>query len=529
MKKILLIVIALILMASVFAGCNSDNTQEEKETVTTKETQAAQEDATQAPEQETQEATELRLMLHLSSQIEADHPVIKALEEKTNTIITVEVPPYKNYDDRTKLMFASGDMVDAAFFTYKGHETEFYDLVDDGAVLPITQWVEQSENLLTYVDPDSWAGAKVKGSDEIYGVPGNTFPRIDGYAIREDWLEAVGLEMPEDNELTVDELNEILKRFTENDPDGNGVDDTYGITARSSSGVLSPLFEATFGVKGWDVSDGTYEYMSKEFSLEDDNYKKALAHIASLWEMGYIDPNWPSTESVSDIERFEQGIAGMLKVFPGHMTAREDNLLKNVPDAKVGYISLIRETEGAEVNARSPFGNNCYFLWLVTSAAAGKEEAIVRLLDYTVSDEGYDLMLYGVEGMHYNKVDGKVEVTDLYTENFVSFKGLTMPRRYNDARLFIAPTLSAERTENVVKLLNKAQSLVLPSLDMGFIPEAAREHDFIEYKSQLDEVKTKIILGELPVEAWDEALEGWYAAYGQQYVEEMNEFIKSNN
>ena len=50
-----------------------------------------------------------------------------------------------------------------------------------------------------------------------------------GYMIRTDWLENVGLDMP----ANIDELYNGGKAFQHDDPDGNGVDDTYGIFLRA--------------------------------------------------------------------------------------------------------------------------------------------------------------------------------------------------------------------------------------------------------------------------------------------------------
>lgn len=468
-------------------------------------------------------------MAKLGSRPEADHPMIRALEEKTNTKLTFDIPPYKNYEERMTLMFASGNSkVDMAFFNYYGYEALFRDTIRNGGILPITEQVGQAANLQAYIDPDSWFGAT--GPDgEIYGVPGNTYTRIDGWLIRLDWLDNVGLTMPADNELTLDELNEILTRFSEDDPDKNGKQDTYGITKRSAQGILDVLFPHAYDVIGWDESDGSYAYMHKMYSLEDSYYTDALVHTAWLWASGYVDPNWPANESVSDLERFAKGIAGMVGSFAGHMDNIENQTLANFPEARIGYVKLVKASaDDTKTGVRSPYGSNTYFNWVVTSAAAGKVAAIVEFLDYTVSDEGYNLLLFGIEGTHYTRENGSLNVTDLYEAEIKPFRGLTMPRRYNDVRLYVLPNLREDKKVRVYSLMEAAQSLALPSLDKGYIPEVAGTPAFIEAKAELDVVRTKIILGELPVAAWDTALRRWYDAGGQDYVAEINRFIQNN-
>ena len=61
-----------------------------------------------------------------------------------------------------------------------------------------------------------------------------------GLFIRKDWLEAVGMEMPKSWE----ELYEVCHAFTYNDPDGNGKNDTYGLTG-DGMGTLRYFFAST--------------------------------------------------------------------------------------------------------------------------------------------------------------------------------------------------------------------------------------------------------------------------------------------
>src|SRR4030042_2784638 len=63
---------------------------------------------------------------------------------------------------------------------------------------------------------------------KMYGLPDpGQIPPTDGLVIRKDWLDKLGLAMPK----TMDELIEVARKFTNDDPDGNGKNDTYGFGA----------------------------------------------------------------------------------------------------------------------------------------------------------------------------------------------------------------------------------------------------------------------------------------------------------
>ncbi len=74
----------------------------------------------------------------------------------------------------------------------------------------------------------------------------------------------------------MDELYEVAKQFTENDPDGNGVDDTVGFGDRAPSDIRYTsfkLFTSYFGApNGWAVDDNGK--FTPEFDTEE--YMKAL-------------------------------------------------------------------------------------------------------------------------------------------------------------------------------------------------------------------------------------------------------------
>lgn len=75
--------------------------------------------------------------------------------------------------------------------------------------------------------------------------------------------------------------------------------------------------------------------------------------------------------------------------------------------------------------------------------------------------------------------------------------------------------------------IQTSMDTVIFSKDMGFRPAIADDAAFIEAENKRKEVMTKIIMGELPVDEYDNALTDWYAKGGQTYVEQMNEYIAS--
>lgn len=75
-----------------------------------------------------------------------------------------------------------------------------------------------------------------------------------GIIYRKDWADNLGLSAP----TTTDEFYEMLKQFTENDPNGTGENDTIGLADRGdlNSGAFKTV-ASWFGTpNNWGEKDG---------------------------------------------------------------------------------------------------------------------------------------------------------------------------------------------------------------------------------------------------------------------------------
>ncbi|MFS1126594.1 extracellular solute-binding protein, partial [Enterococcus faecalis] len=121
-----------------------------------------------------------------------------------------------------------------------------------GVFWDVSEYLKDYKNL-SQISEDRIEAASIDGA--LYGVPIQKDYARAGLVIRKDWLDNLGLDVP----TTMDELYEVAKQFTENDPDGNGVDDTVGFGDRAPSDIRYTsfkLFTSYFGEpNGWAVDD----------------------------------------------------------------------------------------------------------------------------------------------------------------------------------------------------------------------------------------------------------------------------------
>jgi len=126
---------------------------------------------------------------------------------------------------------------------------------------------------------------------KLMGIPQNdsSIDKASVIWIRTDWLDNLGLDPPE----TMDDLLAISKAFTEQDPDRNGLHDTYGIAATNY------LWDPVAGLHGFMAGYDAYP----QLWIEDDSgnlvyggiqpeVRTALAVLQELYRAGQLDPDF---------------------------------------------------------------------------------------------------------------------------------------------------------------------------------------------------------------------------------------------
>ena len=124
-----------------------------------------------------------------------------------------------------------------------------------------------------------------------------------GIFIRTDWLDNLGLEVP----TTWEELYNVAHAFTYDDPDGNGVNDTFGLTG-DGMGTLRYFFSST-GVSNiyWNRD----EEGNWSFGPMDDKNIEILEWLRKMYEDGSIDPDFGGIKWEDGLKTFCSNTAGM--------------------------------------------------------------------------------------------------------------------------------------------------------------------------------------------------------------------------
>ncbi|MEK4058807.1 MULTISPECIES: extracellular solute-binding protein [Paenibacillus] len=312
------------------------------------------------------------------------------------------VPRWES-QSKLNVLLASGSAPDLIFeFGTSIRNTLF----DQKQLLPLDDLIENTsveyKALLVKYPELRKAGTKTDGKLYEVGRINEVYPLMS-FFIREDWLNKLGLQPP----ATEEEMIEVAKAFTDQDPDGNGKKDTYGIGGLQF-GDTAGLFRYMFNANWVNVDK------NNDIVVGLNNMKESTAFKRSLYEAGVVDKDFLTDKDGSKTKQdFLNGKIGMYAFMTGDYTgfaAKElDTLTQNVPGAKLKVIPL----PTTSVGQYTMVWNNPVQMTAVVNARAKDPEAVMKYIDFMTKTETGRTFKNGFEGTHYKvEADGRMVITD---------------------------------------------------------------------------------------------------------------------
>lgn len=322
--------------------------------------------------------------------------IVAAINELLD--IELEVLDYPEGDfQKLTVSIASGDIPDVLTARYPSETLLTW--IDDGIIIPLNPYFDEIPTIRDRLVNDlSWTAI----DGEYYGYVFIESGANAGLIFRKDWLDNLGLEEP----TTTDEMLEVMRAFTLNDPDGNGVNDTYGYSDTKPTGFLPPLWMLyAFGVPHSDFAVDADGNVIPVF--EHPGYKEAIAFYRQLVEEGLVEPEAFMNDRGAHEQKWAQGKYGVFSGALFRNYARHVNTVTSVnPDAVPTYAKdAIMGPTGTKGFAATPKSG---LITVVTSEAKDPLKA-AKFIELLLSDEGRTLLENGIEGVHYDiGADGKI-------------------------------------------------------------------------------------------------------------------------
>ncbi len=383
------------------------------------------------------------------------------LERRLNVTWEVDLVPQPQYGEITSARLAGGDLPDIFYLNPGQNAPQQWQALQQGAFQPLTDYLtgdalQQFPNL-AQIPEYVWNNVRFQG--EIYGVPATHSARFGNVPFhRSDWAQTVGMAGAQGP----DQVRELLRAVTQNDPNGNGSPDTWG-AGRYEGGWLpwdNTLASTMFRVPvDWVLNpDGTLTSM-----METEEYRQAVTYMTQLYQDGSFHPDAANMTFASAREAFVGGstslhtggflafwLAGgtIAQVKTVNPVATVDPLL---PVGMDGQPGVVRNTPG-------------YFGMNAIPASIGDEERVLellRILDYLASpfgSEEWTFLGYGIEGVHFERsASGDPIVNDL-------------GRQERSGLIYLMPPLPSLYLPDNPELALSVMDYAVQLIDMGIDP-----------------------------------------------------------
>ncbi len=361
------------------------------------------------------------LMGSQTTEVNDDAEVVKEIEERFNIDLKGFAVGAKNFEENLNVRIAGGEMPDVMVIDTPAQLAAY---VEGGVIaeLPIELIREKAPNYAKCADENDdgslWSPLIYNGKN--YGVsnPWRAYPMAMVW--NKSWLEKLGLDVPE----SLEEYEEVLTAFVENDPDGNGKKDTAGLAERS--------FGAVFGAYGLRcVTGSSTGFLVEEMQLGEDNVpffpyirpeaKEALALLHSWYDKGIVDVEFITGENHGGYQwlshSFMNGRIGLTSAQPTHYlsggtdTSDPENWGECMKEFKglnpEGDIVFGPAPVGPDGKSGTEAWGKVGKLTCLTTKGADdprKVDAFLAMLDAYYSDMEYaKLVTMGLEGIHYEK------------------------------------------------------------------------------------------------------------------------------
>lgn len=453
--KILSLMIAVILVFSVFTSCSNDNKVSTGDSFTY--------------------WTGIDANASQTIMSYSDLLMYQEMEKATGTKIEF-IHPSKGSTgtEAFQILMASGDYPDMIEYDWASYTGGPDQAIDDGVIISINEYMEEyAPNYYNYMEGEAgkkegnrYKATAMSDKGNYYGFRSlniGTYASFSGIYIRKDLLDKWGLDIP----VTIADWDNVLATAKE-----NGV--KYPITGNEQLIDATKWGVNTFNL-AWKVSNGFYLDDGKvKFGPFEKSYKDYVAKMAEWMKKGYLDIDFV-TNGTNEIQGaicngtsiaargFVGGDLGSLIPAMKERNPEFNLAACPMPVLKEGEVPFMQSVQAASTDPTIAISIQC------GADNEDRYKEAIQWCDYLYSDEGIALKIFGVEGDTYT-----IEKDEDGNEHYVYTDKVL--KNYND---FGASNVSAA-----------LYHFMLPANHPGFNQHPDYFRGYYEYPEQMEAIET---------------------------------------
>ncbi|MEK3890018.1 extracellular solute-binding protein [Bacillus sp. FSL K6-3431] len=472
---------------------------------------------------------------------------VKKLKEMLNIDIQYDwTVPTEQFEQKFSLTIASGDLPDVMTIDMK----QFEKFKQQGVLADLTDAYNDyaSPEIKSYMEFDGGKTLDLfKQDGKILGIPNFEDPYMSAQFLwlRKDWLDKLDLKEPK----TLEELQNVAQAFVDQDPDGNGKNDTYGIALNKE------LISWGFDARGLFYSMGAYPKSWVKGENGDlipgetqPETKEALKFMNAWYASGIIDKEFALKDidkAVEDIVAGKVGISFGEWWYPGYPlnTSKEQD-----PNAE--WIPLELPTYKGE--AKDSLIPSLRLGSVVVATKDFKQpEAVLKMINFyqEMQKPEYKDEITVENGYVYNWYQPRIYKPDDFSQayqdvnealekkaeqidstNSTSISMFEAAKKYFDGDesqwgLYFS-RVAEDGGWGMVEKIREKGNVIFNEFGGGTTPTMVSKGSSLDKLT--DETFVKIIMGSESIDKFDDYTESWSKLGGDKITEEVNEWYKNN-
>ncbi|MFB9327073.1 extracellular solute-binding protein [Paenibacillus aurantiacus] len=448
-----------------------------------------------------------------------DLATVKYLAGKTNTNLDITFLPHENYMEQLRLKFAGGDIPDV----HMVWGIENSELVTNDLALDLKPYLEKyGPNLLKEIPQSAWDAVTLDG--KILAIPqvaqGNA-PAERVLYVRKDWMDKLGLAVPK----TSDEFLNMLRAFRDKDPNGNGKKDEIPFASREKFEWMDNVL----GMYGVNLDSNTVSDGKVMPGFVTPNMKQALGLLRTMYEEKLIDPEFLTNSRAVWDQKIKSDLVGSWNhVVLGVWDSWQKEMSTLLADKKPNVVA-IPTPKGIGYEGDVGRVEKSVLKTFVVKKDAANPEAIVRMFDWLATEEGQLFADLGIEGETFTKAGDQLTYNAEADKDLKWRQAVFTLHGFNEA----AQKVKINNEEAFNKLMatietSRSEGIENPTAGMAPSPAMTQNAELSFKGSLFQEAAAKIVLGEKPLDYFDEFVASWKKQGGEQAIEEMTAWYNEN-
>ena len=445
------------------------------------------------------------------------YPTTQVIEEGTGYHVEYDMLPSDGAADKLNLIMATQEPYDIV--VYGGDSNLVMNYAKEGALADLNPWLPLASNLSNAIN--EYERETFTLDDALYAI-GMQTPTFDGKSpitlttfVRQDYLDALGLSMPDD----LESFRDMLVQFKEFD-NQTGTP-TIPYTLSSSTTVINGIIGA-FGMPNeWNEVDGKLVHRAA-----DPRMKDYLTYMKELYQEGLIDVDYPANQSSNVYEKFATGVAASAFLSCYDYQNFADTMANVQPDAEISYMPPLKGEDGtAAVGSVSGGMDRIAFIPAVTENI----EHVINFMNLKLEPELFKNITIGEEGVHYTiNEDGEMwpilpAFTDERGSSVNYYTGRPAEQYAEYWKLRVKKRADIWDCWNFINN-DPSYTEAIVSSDVGYAPVFESSQNVASLDALFSDQCLKIIAGSSEVDEYDTMMEDWLTQGGEDLTNDYNEW-----